>query len=356
MTTMILKELPWNLVTKNLHGHELLRKKMRQKISKLEKYLNHFSADAVHLHIALERHPKKEHYTAALTLRVPSNILRSKKSGPDVIKAFDDAVRALLRELESLKSEFRREALWKRKARREQLQEIKAATFAAQPQPEGTGPQNEASVLRDLVEQHNRRLLRYVRRHLWHEAATGEIATGAIDAHAVVGEVARRALAAPEKKPAKIGYLLWLYMLARQEVAKRCKELRIQAHETVPLEAAHTVNDDAEIAAGYDPEQPLDIIERELEPPVAETKDLLPDTRVEPPNETVARQELLAQLRKTANAWPKPEREAFELYFVEGFEPEEIAMVLGQPAKQVSELIHSLQQRLRKQVLEEAIV
>lgn len=31
---MLSEELPWNLVTKNLRGHELLRKKLRQKISK----------------------------------------------------------------------------------------------------------------------------------------------------------------------------------------------------------------------------------------------------------------------------------------------------------------------------------
>ena len=47
MAIALLKELPWNLVTKNLHGHELLRKKIHQKISKLEKHLKHFPADSV---------------------------------------------------------------------------------------------------------------------------------------------------------------------------------------------------------------------------------------------------------------------------------------------------------------------
>ena len=119
--TAKLKMFPWNLVTKNLHGHELLRKKLHQKITKLEKHLKHFPAHTVHLHIALERNPKKEYYTAALTLRVPSNIPRGEKSAPDVIKAFDDAVKALLRELESLKADLRRDTFWKRKGRREQL-------------------------------------------------------------------------------------------------------------------------------------------------------------------------------------------------------------------------------------------
>jgi ribosome-associated translation inhibitor RaiA len=49
-----LTTLPWNLVTRNLHGHELLRKKVHQKISKLEKHLCKFPQGTVHLHISLD--------------------------------------------------------------------------------------------------------------------------------------------------------------------------------------------------------------------------------------------------------------------------------------------------------------
>ena len=356
MKTTHLRELPWNLVTKNLHGHEMLRKKLREKIFKLEKHLAHFPADAVHLHIALERHPRKVLHTAALTLRVPSNILHSRKSASDVIKAFDDAIKALLRELVALKSELRREVFWKRKARRSRLREIKASGFTTQPQAEGVGPQNETDVVRDLLQQHDQRLLRYVRRNLWHVMSTLELPAGAIDARAVVDEVARHALTAPEKKPAHLGYLVWLYMLAWQEIARCRRGLRRQARETLSLETPQILNDDAEAAAGYDPEQPLDIIEMKLEPPVAETKDLLPDTRVEPPDVIVGRQELLSQIRRTANSWSNPEREVFELYFVEGFEPEEVAMVVGQQVRHVRELIAHIQRRLRTEVLEQALV
>src|SRR5467141_695183 len=128
MTT--LTALPWNLVTKNLHGHELLRKKLHQKITKLEKHLKHFPPDTVHLQIVLERHPKKPLHSAALNLRVPSNILHSEKSSAD-------AVKALLRDLDSLKAELRREVFWKRKERREQFRQLKVAGFAAEPMLEG---------------------------------------------------------------------------------------------------------------------------------------------------------------------------------------------------------------------------
>jgi ribosomal subunit interface protein len=104
----------WSIVTRHLHGHEMLRKQMQDKVGKLEKHLKHFPPDTVHLQIVLGRQPKKALHVAALNLRLPSNILHSEKSSTDIIKAFDDAVDALLREVESLKARLRRETLWKR--------------------------------------------------------------------------------------------------------------------------------------------------------------------------------------------------------------------------------------------------
>ena len=57
--------LSWNVVARNFRVHEQLEAKLRQKISKLELHLKHFPPDAVHLQIALEKHPKKAMFTAA---------------------------------------------------------------------------------------------------------------------------------------------------------------------------------------------------------------------------------------------------------------------------------------------------
>jgi ribosomal subunit interface protein len=355
-TTVQTRTIPWNIVTKNLHGHALLRKKVHQKISKLARHLRHFPPDTVHLLIALERHPRKEHYTAALTLRVPSNILRSEKSGPDLIRAFDQAVKALLRELESLKAQLRRETYWKRKARRAQLRTLKLAGFAPAPQPDGEGPQNLGEALRALLAEHYPRLLRYVRRQLWHDVTSGDVPPNAIDPRAVVDEVARRALTEPAKKPAGLNYVLWFYVLARNELARRRKALHSATARAVPLETPRLLPEEEVLVEGYDAEQPLDIIERQIEPPVVETRDLVPDERTAPPDQVVSRQELLAEMRRAASQWPRPEREAFELYYVEGFEPDEVAMILGVPKARAEELIRSVQERLRGQVLEQALV
>jgi ribosome-associated translation inhibitor RaiA len=111
-------KLKWNLVTKRMRPHAQLQEKLEQKIGKLETHLEHFPPDAVHLQVNLERHPKREWFGTALTLRLPSNILESKKSGADPITVLDLAVKALLREVAGLKSALRRENDWQRVARR----------------------------------------------------------------------------------------------------------------------------------------------------------------------------------------------------------------------------------------------
>jgi hypothetical protein len=49
---------------------------------------------------------------------LPSNLLQSKKAGPDPLPVFDQAMKALLREVAGLKSDLRRESDYQRVARR----------------------------------------------------------------------------------------------------------------------------------------------------------------------------------------------------------------------------------------------
>jgi ribosome-associated translation inhibitor RaiA len=113
--------IKWSLVTKGMRPHGQLQNKLQQKINKLETHLEHFPQDAVHLQVNLQRQPKNARFIAALTLRLPSNILRAQKGGLDPIPAFDRAVKALLREVAVLKSALRRESEWQRVGPREVL-------------------------------------------------------------------------------------------------------------------------------------------------------------------------------------------------------------------------------------------
>ena len=342
--------LPWNLVTKNLPGHGLLLKEIRVRITKLEKHLVHFPEGTVHLHIALERHGEKEYYTAGLTLRVPSNILHFEKSADDVIKAFDDALEALLRELEKLQSKKRSEQSWKRKERRKLLHE-QANGFSTLPLAKGTGPQNRREVVRDLFQQHYKDLLRHARRHIHQDELAGEIPRGALDPKDIVDEVARKVMAKVDAGPKEMSLISWFYQLVHEELKRQHWLLKHKATEEIPTDETKTLPEDAERAAGYDVEQPLDIIEEELEPPVVRTESLIPDSTAMPPDEIVAQKDALARLEQDMRNWPRSEREVFELYYVEGLEPEEITMVTGQALAEVQRHIASIHSRLREEIL-----
>jgi len=113
-------KLNWSLTARGFRPHGQLQQKFQQKIHKLESHLEHFPPDAVFLEVRLEKHPRKALFVAGLTLRVPSNQLRAEKSAADPVPAFDQAVKALLRELAVLKSSLRHETDLKRFAARQQ--------------------------------------------------------------------------------------------------------------------------------------------------------------------------------------------------------------------------------------------
>lgn len=342
----------WNIITRNIQLNEQLQGEVRQKLTRLEEHIHHFPQDKVHLQIAFESQAEKPLCTAQLTLRVPSNILHSEASAPDPMTAFDAALQTLLGELESGKARRRREAFEKPEAR-EQPQAGAKGEFTPAPQPYGTGPQNLQDIIRELFQQHYHRLLHHARRHIRHEELTGDLPVGALDARDIVDEVARQAEANPRRKPKKMSWLVWLFHLLHQELRRQREHLKQEQAEAIPIERRTTLPELEPKAL-----QPLEqVVEKEIEPQIIRTEDVIPNPEAVPPDRFVEEKELLEELQEAIQNWPQPEREVFELYFVQGFEPDEIAQITGHPLKQVKETLAAVQGRLRQELLqEEALV
>jgi ribosomal subunit interface protein len=331
--------IPWNIVTKNISPEDArvpLQKKVRQKIAQFEKFLEAFPMDAVHLQIVFERHPRKDLYTATLTLRVPSDILHTQKSGRDVIGAFDEAVKALLRELESYKSNLRGEESWKRKERRKKLHQLKAMGFAIEPQREGEGPQDHREVVHELFRQHDKELLRHARRHLLNDELAGDLPNDAVSPRDVLKEVERRAVAGADEGPKNGSWLNWFYHLVHEELKRQRRLLKQRDGRDLSGNKTKDLRKGAKRSAG------------------AASKRSGPDGALE--EEIVRRGDAVAQLEQDMRNWARSEREVFELYYVEGLEPEEIAMVTQQPLDTVRENLASIQSRLREEMLARAAV
>jgi ribosomal subunit interface protein len=322
--------IPWNIVTKNISPDNAripLEKKLQQKIAKFDRHLVRFPPDAIHLQIVLEKHPRKDRYLASLTLRVPSDILHSEEAGRDLIGAFDEAVKSLLRKLKSYKSNLHGEKFWKRKGRREKLHMLKATGFALEPQDEGEGPQTRKDVVRELFQEHYKEFLRHARRHILQDELAGDLPKDAINARDVLNEVARRAEAKADKGPKRGSWLAWFYGLIHQELKRQRRLLKQKKRKQDGK--TKTSREDTKVTARQAPTDRDEV----------------------PPAEIAARRDVVAQLEQDMRNWPRPEREVFELYYVEGFDPEEIAMVTKQPLKRVRENLGAIQRRLRSEML-----
>jgi RNA polymerase sigma factor (sigma-70 family) len=338
--------LAWNLVSKHIRPHDQLQAKIRQKISKLEEHLQHFPPDAVHLLVSVEAHPKREAFTVSLTLRLPSNILRSEKEAKgDPIPAFDKAVRALLRELADFKAELRHEDDWQRLGRRRKLRQAKPARFTSAPQ--AGGPRSLSETLAQMIKRYHGQLLYHVQRQLHRDQVDGEVPRGAFHAEVVVDEVVRQALSNPDGKPEDLSYRLWLFTLARRELRRRYRRLRVDGERNIPIEETALVADDQELVQGYDAEQPLEIIEGKLEPPVVARGDLMPDPHGQRPDAVAAEHDLIDYLHRATATWPEKERAVFDLHFLEGFDPDEVAMLESLRPAQAAAMIGTVQGRLR---------
>ena len=338
--------LAWNLVSKHITPHEQLQRKIREKISKLEQHLQHFPPDAVHLLINLERHPKNDLFTAALTLRLPSNILRSAKQAKlDPIPAFDKAIKALLRELEDFKAELRHEESWRRKGSRVGLRLLKPLRFAPEPHP--AGPRTFADTLAEMIKRYQGRLFSHIQRQLHRDAIAGTVPRHAVRAEVVLDEVVRQALSAPESKPEDISYRMWLYSLVRRELKRRYRRIRLDGVRNVPIEETIRASEEEGEAQGYDAEQPLEIIEQRLEPKVVARGDLLPDERNASPDAVAEEHDLIDYLHHATAAWPEKERAVFDLHFLEGFDADEVALLESLRSADATQMIDNVQVRLR---------
>lgn len=287
----------WNIVTRGLHGHPFLRERIHKKIRSLDRHLQRFPADAVHLLIELERHPRKEEHRAVLTLRLPSHILHAEKTAKSVIAALSNAARALLDELKSLKARLREEPQWKRKAKRRQL------TFAAMPTEGKAVPQSSADVRDAFFKSHRRQLARFAERTAGRLRASGQpVASREIED---LLEEARDKFAAISRRQKLKGERAQLYRLVRDAVNRRDGNVRMTRPSTSLSE----------------------------EPPVQSA--------------------LLHAMDRTLAELPSFERDVFDLNYLEGFEAEEIAMITGKPLHRVREAIDAVENRIRQSLKRE---
>src|SRR5215475_9905739 len=193
-----------------------LDKEIQHWTAKVDRRLQVFRPELVHLKGLVEQNSAREGTTVSLNLRLPSGQMAVQESGASataaVKAAFDDLLGQIGRHKELLRNShrWRRRRVDEGRAPEEVPFEptVAAVAFSAA----------SADDVRWYVNANLRRLSRFVERELFLREAASELDTDSVSSEEVVDEVVARALDDKIEKPERIGLEPWLYRLAIQVI------------------------------------------------------------------------------------------------------------------------------------------
>jgi RNA polymerase sigma factor (sigma-70 family) len=272
----------------------------------------------------------------SLNLRLPSGQLAAKESGPTPTAAIKTAFVQLVEQLTKHKDMLRNQAKWARGRRgqtRPQPQVPFEQTIAAV-QPATISGEDISSYINANLQ----RLYRFVERELRYRENVGLLRRDQVAPDEVVDEAVANALDNGQEKPELVSLEPWLYRLAIRAI----DVIGGRSGETVPsvpLDAAHRQTN------VYD----IDELQMQFHQPdeAVVNRDLIADTKLATPETTAASDEMVDQVEMALLSAVPQDREAFLLYAIEGFTPDEIAVITSRPVEQVRISIAQAREHLR---------
>jgi len=306
-------------------------------VGKLQKRLQVFRPDLIHLKGSVEQRPAREGFVVALNLRLPSGQMAAQESAGSAQAALKAAFDDILQQTNKHKELLRSSHKWQRRrgqesTRREPTQVPFEETVAAI-QPLKVSQED----VRSYVNANLSRLERFVERELVFREAAGS-APDSPSKEEIVDEAIARALGDGENKPDRLGLEPWLYRLAIQAM----NDLSSQEYESsasFPLEKSARK---ADVRASDEHElqfhQPDETLTGE---------DVVADRRAWTPEDIAASDELITLVETALGKAERIDREAFILNGIEGFSVEEIAAITERTPEQVRASIAAAREHLR---------
>jgi len=316
-----------------------VEKDVQYQIEKLQKRLQVFRPDLIHLRGVVEDVSPREGTSVSLNLRLPSGQMAVQTKAPNAAAAVKTAFEDLLQQVNKHKDLLRASHKWQRGRRGNstrpgpQVREVPFEQTLAAVFP----PTISADDVRSYVNANLARLDRFVEREIYIREAQETIAADSVTKEEVIDEAIAAALGDHEK-PEKLALEPWLYRQALRALddLSRTDESNGNA---VPLEdSARRRN----VKASDEPElqfhQPDESITGET---------VIADSRVATPEQIMASDELLRLIASALRDLGSGPREAFILHAIEGFSVDEIVAITGQPAERVLDFVSAARDHLR---------
>jgi len=317
-----------------------VEKEINHYIEKLQKRLQVFRPELVHLKGLVEQNSVREGFVVSLKLRLPSGQMAAHESGHSLIAAvkaaFDDVLQQLIKHKELLSNQH----YWRRKrrAKPEPQASLDKASFEktlAEAQPFTAS----AEEIRSYINANLPRLERFVERQLRFRENTDQLAPDSLSVDEVVDEAVATALGDGHDKPQPLAVEPWLYRLAIRAMDGLSQHTFEEA-DSVPLEkSARPIN----VRASDEPQLQYHQPDEQLI-----EQDIIRDSSSGTPEEIAASDELITQVEEALRGMPHEDREAFILYAIEGFTLEEIAAIADRKPEEIRASIIAAREGLQK--------
>lgn len=314
-----------------------VEKEINHQIEKIQKRLQVFRPELVHLKAVLEQNSAREGIQISLNLRLPSGQLAADKkaSSPTaaVKAAFDDLMQQIVRHKELLRSSHR----WRRW--RGGAETSEPGVPFEQTLASVHAPTISADDIGSYVNVNLARLERFVERELYFRQSESEEPQpgDGLIASEVVNEVIARALGNCDR-PEKMALEPWLYRLALEAIG----EMTARLHE---LESPVRLEDSRRRQNVQASDEPALQFHQADEGWTRES--VIADRRVASPEQCAYSDEMLGLVQVALDGVDRTDREAFLLYGIEGFSLNEIASITGRHPEAVRESIQRARECVR---------
>jgi RNA polymerase sigma factor (sigma-70 family) len=311
-------------------------KEMQHWTGKIQKRLQFFRPELVHLKGSVEQNSPREGTTVSLNLRLPSGQMAVHESASLPNAAIKAAFDELLGQIGRHKDLLRNSHRWKgrRAAKGRQAPEVPfEQTLASIPPLTAT-----TDDIRSYVNANFRRLKLFVERELYFREGSGQIELNSLSWEEVVDEAVARALDESIEKPDRMGLEPWLYRLAIRAMDEFEAGL-VVAGADVDLQGlrrrrSERASDEPRLQF-HQPDETMT------------TESGIADQRASTPEQIAYSDEMLALVQFALRGASREGREAFILYAIEGFSVEEIGAILDRKPEQVQESIQHARVKLR---------
>ena len=328
-------------VSYRLHKIPAVEKDIQHQIEKLQKRLQVFRPELIHLKGVVEETSAREGTSVSLNLRLPSGQMAVQASAATAAAAVKGAFEDLLQQVNKHKEILRASHKWQRGKRGNSTRP--GTTMREVPFEQTLAAVFPATIseddVRSYVNVNLARLDRFVEREIYFREAEESLAPDTVSKEEVVDETIAAALSDGQEKPERLALEPWLYRLALRALDELSRTEESNGHARPLEDSARRPNEKASDEPTLHFHQPDESITGAT---------VIADSRVATPEQIMASDELLRLIASALRDLGSGPREAFILHAVEGFTVPEIVAITGLPAERVLAFVSAARDHLRK--------